>query len=112
MAKRTAFVHGFQRIGQQTVEDLRQLHLLAQHHGRVWRFEQHIDPALDNLLLESHQAVVQRRHQVDRLDVVIERTQRLQQLPYPFRHAIDLADDVVDVLVRRATVELQRQFGA
>ncbi|MNG38602.1 hypothetical protein D3C84_1263710 [compost metagenome] len=55
---------------------------------------------------------MQGRHEVHRLGLVIERSQGLQQLAYPLRHAIDLADDVVDVFVRRAVIELQRQFGA
>ncbi|MNF71603.1 hypothetical protein D3C84_535560 [compost metagenome] len=109
--ERAALVHGLQRVGQQTVEYLRQLHLLAQDHGRVLRLEHHLNAGLGDLLLEGHEAVVHRRHQVHRFRFIGERAQGLQQFPDPRRHAIDLTDDVVDVLVRRAIVELQRQFG-
>ncbi|MNG04682.1 hypothetical protein D3C84_878330 [compost metagenome] len=55
---------------------------------------------------------MQHHDQVDRFGFVVERAQGLQQFPDPLGHAVDLTDDVVDVFVRRTTVELQRQFGA
>ncbi|MNN16958.1 hypothetical protein D3C81_1301200 [compost metagenome] len=88
------------------------MHRLAQHHRRVLRMKHHLHAGSDDLLFKRDEAFVQRRHQVHRFRVIVERSQRLQQLAHPFRHAIDLADDVVDVLLRRAGVELQRQFSA
>ncbi|MCY1404869.1 hypothetical protein D9M71_200920 [compost metagenome] len=103
--------HRFQRIGKQTIEYLRQLHLLADHRCRGLWVVLHLYVATLDLRGKGMQGFLHGGGQVDDFTGIVDGPQRLQEFAHPLGHAIDLADDVFNVLARRFTRYFLGQFG-
>ncbi|MNR28010.1 hypothetical protein D3C85_1453120 [compost metagenome] len=78
-----ALGHGLQGIGKQAIENLREQHLLADDRWNAFGREPHLDVRAFDQRFESAQRVVDGQHQIDLFVVVIDRTQRHQQLAHP-----------------------------
>ncbi|MNN55226.1 hypothetical protein D3C81_1700880 [compost metagenome] len=75
--------HGFNGIGKQAVENLRELQRLAGHVLQLGAFVAELHPIACNLLGERQVGVLDGRDQVHRLGLVAGGTQRHQQVAYP-----------------------------
>lgn len=65
-----------------------------------------------DLLGEGQVGVFDGGHQVHGFRFVAGRAQRHQQVTYPARHTVDLADDIGDVLLRSSVGGFLGQLGA